>query len=350
MDMVNLKMKSVLALGRKVRGSSRTRHQTRHAPHPIPAGQEGLACPITGLFADGSHTKEGASAEAAFAVLEADPDIKEERRTLEQGKAEAKTFQVAAASILLAQGKSCPEPIRCVPLNVIGRAHRASNETRCLVRAVGGLPTLLRFTSFFYKKCFADPHVDQFIRRHDDPHGERFATWVMEKFGEGTPWTDARRTRERDVMKIGGSTEVVAYDRSSAHFDAWHSPTRPAHKWGQHFQPGDARVWMRLHFWSAREAGLFEPQHAAFMDYYTRFIGHFISVYSSKSPPFTRESARWSANPQNIQRYLASGNLMTDVIDQPLEKALQDLPADERVYTGSGQHNSSWPYELAPLR
>ena len=31
--------------------------------------------------------------------------------------------------------------------------------------------------------------------------------------------------------------------------------------------------------------------------------GHFISIYSSKSPPFTRESARWSADPANIERY-----------------------------------------------
>merc|ERR1719476_1005741 len=127
-------------------------------------------------------------------------------------------------------------------------------------------------------------------------------------------------------MKFGSERQQVAFDRSSAHFAAWHSPKRAPHKWGQHFKPDDARVWMRLHFWAAREVGLFEPQHAAFMDYYIRFIGHFISVYSGKSPPFTRESARWSANPENIQRYLSAGNMMMDVIGQPVEEALAQLP------------------------
>merc|ERR1712087_606082 len=53
-----------------------------------------------------------------------------------------------------------------------------------------------------------------------------------------------------------------------------------------------------------------------------RFIGHFISIYSSMSPPFTRESARWSADPRNIEKYVASGNLMRDVIDKPITRAL----------------------------
>jgi truncated hemoglobin YjbI len=218
-----------------------------------------------------------------------------------------------------------------------------------LVRSVGGLPALRRFTTIFYQRCFADPHVDKFLRRHDDPHGERFACWIAEKFGDGTPWTEERMTRPQDVMAIRGFVEEVAFDRSSAHFAAWNSPKREPHKIGQHFKPDDARVWMRLHFWAAREAGFFEPQHAAFMDYYTRFIGHFISIYSSKAPPFTRESARWSADPQNIERYLASGNLMSDVIDKPVEQALRELPASELVYTGSASHRPSWPYEMSPL-
>jgi len=85
----------------------------------------------------------------------------------------------------------------------------------------------------------------------------------------------------------------------------------------------------------------------AFMDYYIRFIGHFISVYSGKSPPFTRESARWSANPTNIERYYTSGNLMTDVIDQPVEEALAQLPRGERIYTGSRHPVLSWPYGVS---
>lgn len=119
---------------------------------------------------------------------------------------------------------------------------------------------------------------------------------------------------------------------------------------GEHFKPDDARVWMRLHFWAAREAGMFETDAGrSFMAYYVRFIGHFISIYSGKSPPFTRESLRWSANPQNVQRYLAAGNFMEDVIGKPVEQALAALPPAERTYTGSGVRNAAWPYELSPF-
>jgi truncated hemoglobin YjbI len=234
--------------------------------------------------------------------------------------------------------------VQFIPLNVVNRSHRANSDTRRLVQEIGGLPTLRKFTTIFYQKSFADQHADRFIHSHSDPHGERFATWVAEKFGDGTPWTEERRNRPRKLMNLGGQVQEVAFDRSSAHFAAWHSPKREQHKWGQHFKPDDARVWMRLHFWAARECGLFEPQHAAFMDYYTRFIGHFISIYSSKAPPFTRESARWSEDPRNIEEYLAAGNFMGDVIDQPVDRALATLPASERLYTGSGHTNPSWPY------
>merc|ERR1719401_1409158 len=168
--------------------------------------------------------------------------------------------------------------------------------------------------------------------------------------GDGTPWTDERRTRPPRKMRIGNRVLEVAFDRSSAHFAAWHSPKREPHKWGEHFKPDDARVWMRLHFWAAREAGMFETESGrAFMCYYTRFIGHFISIYSSRSPPFTRESLRWSADPQNIQRYVATGNFMEDVIGRPLEAELAKLPPAERVYTGSAVNNASWPYDV-PVR
>lgn len=308
------------------------------APHPIPKGMEGMPCPITGLFAEGDEQVQKISAAEALAKMQADPDIKEEQVTLENisGKADKSTPQDQAPVPVTA--------LKFVPFNVSNGAHRANQETRELVRSVG-LQLLRRFTASFYKKCFVDPHIDQFIRRHDDPHGERFALWITEKFGDGTPWTEERRSRPRDLMRIGNHVQEVAFDRSSAHFAAWHSPKREPHKWGQHFKPDDARVWMRLHFWAAREVGLFEPQYAAFMEYYVRFIGHFVSVYSSKSPPFTRESARWSADQRNIDQYLAAGNKMTDVIDVPVERALATLPADERVYTGSRHPNPAWPYE-----
>lgn len=237
-----------------------------------------------------------------------------------------------------------------VQLNVYGSKHHVSADTGALVKSIGGLPKLRNFTNTFYKLCFADPHIDKFIASHADPHGERFATWIAEKMGDGTPWTDERRTREARTMIFDDEIVRVAHDRSSAHFAAWHSPKREIEKWGQHFKLDDARIWMRLHFWAARQKGLFEPKHAAFMDYYIRFIGHFVSVYSSKSPPFTRESARWSADPTKIQKSLASGNVMTDVVGQSLEKALMTLPSDERLYTGSSNSSPSWPYEVPVQR
>jgi len=350
MDRLQLTMIKMKAVGSKIRGHSQKRTEnssrSQQAPHPIPKGKEGLPCPVTMLFADENNVPVDNSAAAALAELEADPDIAEERKTflLAQASSETSILQSSQLSSEAGIVQALPAPIQLVPLNVRGQSHKASHETRSLVRAIGGLPMLRRFTGVFYKKCFADPHVDQFIRKHTDPHGERFACWIAEKLGDGTPWTDERKHREHDTMKIGNQVHEVAYDRSSAHAAAWNSPKREPHKQGQRFQPEDARVWIRLHFWSMREVGLFEPQHAAFMDYYTRFIGHFISVYSGKSPPFTRESARWSEDAANIEKYRFSGNLMTDVINKPLERALSELPANERVYSGSSHLNPSWPY------
>lgn len=311
------------------------------APHPIPAGKEGHACPITGLLADAFEGLPISSKEA-FAALQADPDIQEERRVLEAPRH-------SKAVVNMGRTVDVAMPVQVVPLNVLNRAHRASADTRSLVQAVGGLPILRRFTESFYEKAFADPHLDQFIRSHDDPHGERFAMWIAEKMGDGTPWTNERRTRPVTHLRIGREVVEVSFDRSSAHFAAWHSPKREPHKWGEHFKPEDARVWMRLHFWAARDTGMFETAVGrSFMEYYTRFIGHFISIYSGKSPPFTRESLRWSAKPENIQRYLVAGNVMEDVIGKPLETALAELPPAERTYTGSGGRNAAWPYELTP--
>lgn len=312
----------------------------RKAPHPVPKGKESAVCPITGLFADGPSEAAGKPAAEAFVELVNDPDIVEERSTAMLISAGKQSSPLAPTTVA--------GPI---PLSVISGAHRATSATREVVRIVG-LAKLKEFTSTFYRKAFADPHLDKFIRNHHDEqgreHGERFALFIAEKFGDGTPWTSARQTRPVDVMTIKGRRYEVAHDRSSAHFAAWHSPKREPEKIGEHFKPDDARVWMRIHFWAAREVGLFEPEYAAFMDYYIRFIGHFISVYSSKAPPFTRESARWSADPSNIRKYVASGNMMTDAIGKPVDHELQTLPDAEQVYTGSKHPNPAWPYDLRP--
>jgi len=305
------------------------------APHPIPAGSEGKVCPISGLFADGEVVQADPATKDQLLLLQADPDIAEELRALQVSSTPVKADKTAAKI-------QARKPVELVRFNAYDGSHRSNASTRQLIQEVGGHPALYRFTHNFYQKSFADGHIDQFIANHDEPHPERFALWIQEKFGDGTPWTEERRTRPSKYMKFGHEVFEVAHDRSSAHFAAWHSPKRDPAKWGNHFQPEDARVWMRLHFWAARETGMFE--HEAFMDYYSRFIGHFISVYSTKAPPFTRDSLRWSADPQNIQKYLDAGRMMTDVIGKDVDRELAKLPAEERIYTGSRARNA-WPYE-----
>ena len=151
-------------------------------------------------------------------------------------------------------------------------AHRPSAQTAQLVKEVGGLDALRRFTSLFYEKVFADPVLDKFIRSHDDPHGERFATWIAEKMGVGTPWSDERRTPgSRCPFHDARMGEMLVHDRSSAHFAAWHSPKREPAQFGRHFNLEECRLWMRLHFSAAREAGVFAAS-PRFADYYVRFI------------------------------------------------------------------------------
>jgi hypothetical protein len=140
------------------------------------------------------------------------------------------------------------------------------------VKEVGGLDALRRFTSLFYEKAFADPVLDKFIRSHDDPHGERFATWIAEKMGVGTPWSDERRTAgSRCPFHDARMGEMLVHDRSSAHFAAWHSPKRGPAQFGRHFNLEECRLWMRLHFSAAREAGVFAAS-PRFADYYVRLI------------------------------------------------------------------------------
>ena len=190
----------------------------------------------------------------------------------------------------------------------------------------------------FYSRAFADPHLDRFIRNHDDPHGDRLGNWIAEKMtGEGKPWSDERATRPREAVQVAGGKTVVVHDRSSAHLAAWHSPKREPHKVGQHFKLDDARVWMRLMFWTARSEGLFD-RSPRFAEWYVRFIGHFVRIYESTAPAFARESARWSEDARNIEAYLEAGPCMSSVIGLSHEAALQQLPADER-------HDSRWPYD-----
>eukprot|EP00038_Savillea_parva_P011902 m.200979 g.200979 ORF g.200979 m.200979 type:complete len:306 (-) comp21280_c0_seq1:308-1225(-) len=282
----------------------------------------------------GGRTSRAARGVAALHTLQADPD------SLNESSVDrAAGGDVASRS---SRGKS---PLKCpfsggkVPLNVIGRTHHTSAATEGLLEAIGGVAKLRQVTDAFYDKMFQDPHLDQFVRSHDDPHAERLATWIAEKMGDpDQPWTAERQTRPHHVVEVAGGMRVTVHDRSSAHFAAWNSPKRHPSVVGEHFNLQDARVWMRLMFWSAREVGAFDGEAGkAFEDWYLRFIGHFVRVYEGLAPPFARESARWSLNPENTRRYLENGRQMPDVHAQSTREAYASLPAEER--------HSAWPYD-----
>ena len=96
-----------------------------------------------------------------------------------------------------------------------------------------------------------------------------------------------------------------------------------------------------MHFWSAREVGLFDTP---FGDYYVKFIAHFVSVYERTAPPFARESARWSSSEENIAKYLENDRKMSGLVGLTLEEAQLHLPEEERGYTGSNAQILMWPY------
>ena len=76
-------------------------------------------------------------------------------------------------------------------------------------------------TNAFYNKAFQDTQLDPFIRDRSDPHGERFASWIAEKMGLGTFWSDERQTRTTCPFQSKGHTFETPHDRSS--HAAWHS-------------------------------------------------------------------------------------------------------------------------------
>lgn len=283
--------------------------------------------------------KKGAK---ALERMASDEDMQAEVQSLEQA---AEGLNVGGgqaadgASAAGAQVMSASYDVQHVPLNwQRGQGgHRPNSATLRLFREAGGREAIKRFTTAFYVKAFADSVLDKFIREHDDPHGERFASWIAEKFGDGTPWTEERATRRTCPFQAHGHQFQTPHDRSSAHFAAWHSPKREPEKFGDHFKLDDCRVWMRLHFWAMRESGIMEAS-PSFVAYYVKFIAHFVSVYERTAPPFARESLRWSSEPASIEAYVAGGNRMADVVGVSYRDAAAQLPAEERESRGG------WPY------
>lgn len=236
-------------------------------------------------------------------------------------------------------GATTPPSFHFVPLKMggNGRTHVSTSESSLLLEEVGGLDSLLSMTEKFYTKVFADATLDKFIRSHDDPHGRRFATWIHQKLGgPGQLWEKDRSGRSNKPVQVAGGHHVTVHDRSSAHVAAWYSPKRPESEVGRHFKLDECRVWMRLHFWAMREAGLQELS-PSFVDYYVRFIGHFVRVYETTAPMFARDSFRWSADHANIQRYIENGNVMSDVLGLSLGGAMEQIPQDE-------SDDFDWPY------
>ena len=192
-------------------------------------------------------------------------------------------------------------------------------------------------TTNFYNLAFEDHTLSPLIRDFSDPHAIRFANWISEKVGNDNSWTEERQTRDMKEVRLAGGRTHVVHDRSSAHAAAWYSPKREKEKVGQHFKLDDCRVWMRLHFWALKKAGINEVS-PSFAEFYVRFIAHFVKVYEAKAPPFAREAYRWSDSKINTDRYMESRK-MDDVIGKNFGQSLQQLPECER-------QDLEWPYYL----
>ena len=279
----------------------------------------------------------------ALKQLMGDPDIALEARSLADMSISGDADRPLEGSRNLPTNETIP--FRYIPLTMNGNSFQGSIATADLLREIGGGEVIRQITDLFYQKVFVDPHLDQFVASHDDPHHMRLGNWIVEKMGgEGKVWTKERATRHQEPVCLAGGRKHVVHDRSSAHVAAWYSTKRHTHVVGQHFNLQDSRIWMRLMFWSARQTGVFE-RSPSFCDWYIRFIGHFVRVYEEDAPGFARESARWSESEANIAEYLSNGNTMgedvmgCDGMGVTRREARSQLPKDEA-------QDWQWPYEV----
>mmetsp|Transcript_28041 Transcript_28041/g.43164 ORF Transcript_28041/g.43164 Transcript_28041/m.43164 type:complete len:281 (+) Transcript_28041:49-891(+) len=276
--------------------------------------------------------KENAVVREAKKLASSDPDLKTEQMVIKP------TNKVTNQS----ESSKNSNSFRFVPLRLDGRTHVPSSKSKDLLDEIGGVDGLERMTRIFYSLAFEDKTLDNFIGSHDDPHARRFATWIHQKLGgDGRLWDQNREERSLDPVKLANGQRFVVHDRSSAHAAAWYSPKRPAHEVGRHFKLDECRVWMRLHFWAMRQAGLVE-ESPSFCDFYVRFIGHFVRVYEQGAPTFARDSFRWSGDPANTTRYLETRR-MSDVLGLSLREALRQIPKEE-------VNDAEWPYIRIPRK
>ena len=271
--------------------------------------------------------------------LEEDPDILLEAQTLANlsdkfiQKQSSPRPERGTAS--LSSSTTASLPFRFIPLRMSGNSFQGDRDTAQLLQEIGGADGVKAITDVFYKKAFADPHLDQFILKHNDPHFERLGNWIAEKMDPSQKiWSAERRTRPMVPHQCAGG-QILVIDRSSAHAAAWHCTKRKPEVQGDHFQLHDARVWMRLMFWSAKEVGAFQ-RSPTFESWYVRFIAHFVRVYERDAPPFARESYRWSSSPENLTAYLEAGHCMGEEVlgrdgrGVSGSMALHQLPREER--------------------
>ena len=194
----------------------------------------------------------------AYKELRDDADVKAEQQdtTTRHGRT-AVTTGAGGGGAGAGAGRAITGPVR---LSVVDSTHTATRTTALLLRQAGGAAAVHRATSAFYQKFFADAHLEQFIRKEKGAaHATRLGNWIVEKFGgAGCPWTEERRGRARDTAVCAGGRPVDVHDRTSAHVAAWHSAKRAPANVGRRFKLDDARMWMRLHFWAARESGLLD--------------------------------------------------------------------------------------------
>jgi hypothetical protein len=197
--------------------------------------------------------------------------------------------------------------------------------------------------------------------------------------------------------------EYLVHDRSSAHFAAWHSPKRELDKLGDHFKLDDCRVWLRIHFWACRKAGLFPPTASnvgnpiyeeegvsvnsntannssstssnatsstttatantatanpppatgatptqlRFQSWYLRFLSHFVRIYERTAPVFAPCELAWSGDAENLSRYeeaIARGEHgMGDIVGGTAERnPMGNL--SEREAEWVEENEGEWPY------
>jgi hypothetical protein len=177
----------------------------------------------------------------------------------------------------------------------------SSKSTGPLLTDIGGGDRIREFCTRFYSRMFVDDHLKQFIFETDgaEAHGKRLGDWIIEKMGcklEGEPWTESGRYGQRQP----------------SHFKSWNNDKRKPNVRGQHFKLDDSRIWIRLHFWAARECGLSE--HGPFWNWYKEVMSEFIAIYESRASKFVEEDAEWSSKKQNVQKYLHDGNVMKDIV------------------------------------